>query len=160
MRMFVYIINFRSVCLRGFCGDRGVRGSETLSLFFFFFFFFFLLPVQKRVDYKRKEFVPQGSKSRPYWEGCFVQENKSEVKKEVVSFVKTVEKELPSISVLVSLSMKKIITISQLAFYVNLHRAVIGPSATLTGRWRPAIDLRRMLTGIFVTRTRQTEWPS
>ena len=38
--------------------------------------------------------------------------------------------------------------ISQLAFYVNLHRAVIGPSATLTGRWRPDIDLRRMLTEI------------
>ena len=37
--------------------------------------------------------------------------------------------------------------LSQLAFYVNLHRAVIGPSATLTGRWRPDIDLRRMLTG-------------
>ena len=37
--------------------------------------------------------------------------------------------------------------ITQLAFYVNLHRAVIGPSATLTGRWRPDIDLRRMLTG-------------
>ena len=37
---------------------------------------------------------------------------------------------------------------SQLAFYVNLYRAVIGPSATLTGRWRPDIDLRRMLTGI------------
>ena len=37
----------------------------------------------------------------------------------------------------------------QLAFYVNLHRAVIGPSATLTGRWRPDIDLRRMLTGSF-----------
>ena len=36
---------------------------------------------------------------------------------------------------------------SQLAFYVNLHRAVIGPSATLTGRWRPDIDLRRILTG-------------
>ena len=36
---------------------------------------------------------------------------------------------------------------TQLAFYVNLHRAVIGPSATLTGRWRPDIDLRRMLTG-------------
>ena len=36
---------------------------------------------------------------------------------------------------------------SQLAFYVNLHRTVIGPSATLTGRWRPDIDLRRMLTG-------------
>ena len=36
---------------------------------------------------------------------------------------------------------------SQLVFYVNLHRAVIGPSATLTGRWRPDIDLRRMLTG-------------
>ena len=35
----------------------------------------------------------------------------------------------------------------QLAFYVNLHRAVIGLSATLTGRWRPDIDLRRMLTG-------------
>ena len=35
----------------------------------------------------------------------------------------------------------------QLAFYVNLHRAVIGPSGTLTGRWRPDIDLRRMLTG-------------
>ena len=34
-----------------------------------------------------------------------------------------------------------------LAFYVNLHRAVIGPSATLTGRWRPDIDLCRMLTG-------------
>ena len=34
-----------------------------------------------------------------------------------------------------------------LAFYVNLYRAVIGPSATLTGRWRPDIDLRRMLTG-------------
>ena len=39
-------------------------------------------------------------------------------------------------------------SITQLAFYVNLHRAVIGPSATLTGRWRPDIDLRRMLTGI------------
>ena len=36
---------------------------------------------------------------------------------------------------------------AQLAFYVNLYRAVIGPSATLTGRWRPDIDLRRMLTG-------------
>ena len=36
---------------------------------------------------------------------------------------------------------------TQQAFYVNLHRAVIGPSATLTGRWRPDIDLRRMLTG-------------
>ena len=36
--------------------------------------------------------------------------------------------------------------LTQLAFYVNLHRAVIGPSATLTGRWRPDIDLRRMLT--------------
>ena len=40
-----------------------------------------------------------------------------------------------------------ILTWSQLAFYVNLHRAVIGPSATLTGRWRPDIDLRRMQTG-------------
>ena len=39
------------------------------------------------------------------------------------------------------------IRIAQLAFYVNLHRAVIGPSATLTGRWQPDIDLRRMLTG-------------
>ena len=39
-------------------------------------------------------------------------------------------------------------TLSQLAFYVNLHRAVIGPSATLTGRWRPDIDLRGMLTGL------------
>ena len=38
---------------------------------------------------------------------------------------------------------------TQLAFYVNLHRAVIGPTATLTGRWRPDIDLRRMLTGYF-----------
>ena len=38
---------------------------------------------------------------------------------------------------------------TQLAFYVNLHRAVIGPSATLTGRWRPDIDLRRMLTGSY-----------
>ena len=34
---------------------------------------------------------------------------------------------------------------SQLAFYVNLYRAVISPSATLTGRWQPDIDLRRML---------------
>ena len=39
---------------------------------------------------------------------------------------------------------------SQLAFYVNLHRAVIGPSTTLTGRCRPDIDLRRMLTGFTV----------
>ena len=43
-------------------------------------------------------------------------------------------------------SMKSSLT--QLAFYVNLHRAVIGPSATLTGRWRPDVDLRRMLTGL------------
>ena len=42
---------------------------------------------------------------------------------------------------------KIIINVTQLAFYVNLHRAVIGPSATLTGRWRPDIDLRWMLTG-------------
>ena len=40
------------------------------------------------------------------------------------------------------------ILMSQLAFYVNLHRAVIGPSATLTGRRRPDIDLRRMLTRV------------
>ena len=53
-----------------------------------------------------------------------------------------------------SLSMRKMCVFTsfctratQLAFYVNLHRAVIGPSATLTGRWRPDIDLRRMLTG-------------
>ena len=36
---------------------------------------------------------------------------------------------------------------TQLAFFINLQRAVIGPSATLTGRWRPAVDLYRMLTG-------------
>ena len=36
---------------------------------------------------------------------------------------------------------------SQLAFFINLQRAVIGPSATLTGRSRSAIDLYRMLTG-------------
>ena len=42
------------------------------------------------------------------------------------------------------------LTQTQLAFYVNLHRAVIGPSATLTGRWRPDIDLRRMLSGDMV----------
>ena len=42
------------------------------------------------------------------------------------------------------------VVLSQLAFYVNLHRAVIGPSATLTGRWRPDIDLRRMLTGMLL----------
>ena len=41
-----------------------------------------------------------------------------------------------------------VLPLSQLAFYVNLHRAVIGPSATLTGRWRSDIDLRRMLTGM------------
>ena len=31
--------------------------------------------------------------------------------------------------------------ISQLAFFINLQRAVIGPSATLTGWERPAADL-------------------
>ena len=36
---------------------------------------------------------------------------------------------------------------TQLASFINLQRAVIGPSATLTGRQRPAIDLSRMLTG-------------
>ena len=36
---------------------------------------------------------------------------------------------------------------TQPAFFINLQRAVIGPSATLTGRKRPAIDLCRMLTG-------------
>ena len=41
----------------------------------------------------------------------------------------------------------EIMTLPQLAFYENLHRAVIGPSATLTGRWRTDIDLRWMLTG-------------
>ena len=44
--------------------------------------------------------------------------------------------------------LSSIFVSSQLAFYANLHRAVIGPSATLTGRWRPDKDLRRMLTGI------------
>ena len=44
-----------------------------------------------------------------------------------------------------SLTSYKLLT--QLAFYVNLHRTIIGPSATLTGRWWPDIDLRRMLTG-------------
>ena len=38
---------------------------------------------------------------------------------------------------------------TQLAFFINLQRAVRGPSATLTGRERPAIDLYRMLTGIY-----------
>ena len=38
---------------------------------------------------------------------------------------------------------------SQLAIFVNLHRVVIGPSAILTGRWRPDIDLHRMLTGLY-----------
>ena len=42
---------------------------------------------------------------------------------------------------------------SKLAFYVNLHRVIIGPSATLTGRWRPDIDLRRMLTGLATRRS-------
>ena len=51
---------------------------------------------------------------------------------------------------------KEVIT-TQLAFYVNLHRAVIGPSATLTGRWRPDIDLRRMLTGNMLDRTHQRQ---
>ena len=44
-------------------------------------------------------------------------------------------------------ALQSSIVTTQLAFYVNLHRAVIGQSATLTGRWRPDIDLRRMLTG-------------
>ena len=47
---------------------------------------------------------------------------------------------------------------SQLAFYVNLHRAVIGPSATLTGRWRPDIDLHRMLTGLCICVLVITVW--
>ena len=45
------------------------------------------------------------------------------------------------------LHAKSLLVLTQLAFYVNLHRTVIGPSATLTGRWRPDIDLRRMLIG-------------
>ena len=36
---------------------------------------------------------------------------------------------------------------SHLAFFINLQRVVIGPSATLTGRLRPAINSCRMLTG-------------
>ena len=47
---------------------------------------------------------------------------------------------------------------TQLAFYVNLHRAVIGPSATLTGRWRPDIDLRRMLTGTVPEHSPSKDW--
>ena len=47
---------------------------------------------------------------------------------------------------------------SQLAFFVNLHRAVIGPSATLTGRWRPDIDLRRMLTGLLAQIQMADSW--
>ena len=39
---------------------------------------------------------------------------------------------------------------SQSAFYVYLYRAVIGPSGQLTGRWRPDVDLRRMLAGILL----------
>ena len=39
------------------------------------------------------------------------------------------------------------LTITQSAFYVNLYRAVIGPSGYRTGRWRPDVDLRRMLAG-------------
>ena len=48
--------------------------------------------------------------------------------------------------------------LSQLAFYVNLHRAVVGPSATLTGRWWPDIDLRRMLTGYLVSWEVCAQW--
>ena len=36
---------------------------------------------------------------------------------------------------------------AQLAFFINLQPSVIGPSAILTGRERPAIDLCKMLTG-------------
>ena len=58
-----------------------------------------------------------------------------------------------NVQIQIILRMRKVssgtlLSISQLAFYVNQHRAVIGPSATLTGRWRPDIDLRRMLTGL------------
>ena len=42
------------------------------------------------------------------------------------------------------------IGVSQSAFYVNLYRAVIGPSGYVTGRWRPDVDLRRMLAGIIL----------
>ena len=54
---------------------------------------------------------------------------------------------------LVFLFLFKNIDCAQLAFYVNLHRAVTGPSATLTGRWPPDIDLCRMLTGWVLVRT-------
>ena len=46
---------------------------------------------------------------------------------------------------------------SQLAFFINLQRAVIGPSATLTSRLRPAIDLCRMRTG-FAAEIRKCLW--
>ena len=39
-----------------------------------------------------------------------------------------------------NIGMSKV-SATQLAFFINLQRAVIGPSATLTGRYRPAIDL-------------------
>ena len=51
-----------------------------------------------------------------------------------------------------SVGMKSRI-LAQSAFYVNIYRAVIGPSATLTGRWRPDTDLRRMLAGSWVYNT-------
>ena len=45
-----------------------------------------------------------------------------------------------------SFSVKEFSASILLAFCINLWRAVIGPSATLTGRKRPAIDLLIMLT--------------
>ena len=47
-------------------------------------------------------------------------------------------------------NQRMVIGLTQSAFYVNLYRAVIGPSGQLTGRWRPDVDLRRMLAGKLV----------
>ena len=79
------------------------------------------------------------------WQNKRSLRNDRRTKKEELQTRNALGRSLRDMSPLILMQLK-ITNISQLAFYVNLHRAVIGPSATLTGRWRPDIDLRRMLT--------------
>ena len=60
---------------------------------------------------------------------------------------KSVEKINETLICTVEIESEKVTLEAQLAFFINVQRAVIGPSATLMGRPRLAIDLCRMLTG-------------
>ena len=62
----------------------------------------------------------------------------------------TPEKHIPQLSVTRNLNVRfadKEKKYSPASILRKSTSGVIGPSATLTGRWRPDIDLRRMLTG-------------